>query len=98
MKWKCTYQPEEESAAAADLAALLQRHPGAKVKRSDKHPPYRHIYVTIPESDCLKCDNAFHKPLAALREILDKPAPLGYNDIKGTGVPPQGPQREAYEG
>ena len=60
MKWKCTYQPEEESAAAADLAVLLQRHPGAKVKRSDKHPPYRHIYVTIPESDCLKCDNAFH--------------------------------------
>ena len=34
MKWKCTYQPEEGAEAAADLAALLRRHPGAKVRKS----------------------------------------------------------------
>ena len=33
MKWKCTYQPEEALEVGADLAALLQRHPGAKVRR-----------------------------------------------------------------
>lgn len=48
MKWKCTYQPAEEPEAVADLAVLLQRHPSAKVQKSDRHPPYRHIYVTIP--------------------------------------------------
>lgn len=33
MKWKCTYQPEETLVVGADLAALLQRHPGARVRR-----------------------------------------------------------------
>lgn len=33
MKWKCIYQPEEALEAGADMAALLQRHPGAKCRR-----------------------------------------------------------------
>ena len=49
MKWKCTYIPEEQEEAAADLAALLRNHPGARVRRNDRRTPYRHIYVTIPE-------------------------------------------------
>ena len=49
MKVKITYLPEEEVAAAADLAALQLRHPDAKVHRSDRHPPYKHIYLTAKE-------------------------------------------------
>jgi len=46
VKVKVTYLPEEEEEAAADLAALLRLHPGAKVRKSDAHPPYKHIYLT----------------------------------------------------
>lgn len=46
MKFKISYLPEEEQEAAADLAALRSRHPGAKVHKSDAHPPFRHIYLT----------------------------------------------------
>lgn len=80
MKWKCTYQPGEKEEAAADLAALLRRHPGAKVRKSDRHPPFMHIYVTVPSSG----------PPAALRKGLDQESPLWYNTGKGTGVPPKG--------
>ena len=47
MKIKISYLPEEEKAAAADLAALQLRHPDAKVRKSDRHPPYRQIYLSI---------------------------------------------------
>ena len=46
MKIKISYLPEEESAATADLAVLQLRHPDAKIRRSDRHPPYRQIYLT----------------------------------------------------
>ena len=46
MKITLAYIAEEEEAAAADLAALLQVHPGAKVRKSDRHPPWKHIYLT----------------------------------------------------
>lgn len=46
MKIKFAYLPEEEQEAAADLAALLRHHPGAKVHKSDTHPPFKHIYLT----------------------------------------------------
>lgn len=46
MKHKISYLPEEEQEAAADLAALLSHHPGAKVRKSDAHPPFKHIYLT----------------------------------------------------
>ena len=62
MTWKCTYQPEEKEEAAADLAVLLQRHPGAKVRKSDRHPPFMHIYVTVPVPG----------PPAALGKSLDQ--------------------------
>lgn len=47
MKWKCTYSPEEEGEAVADLAALLQLHPGAKVRRDKSKAPMLCVYVTI---------------------------------------------------
>lgn len=49
MKWKCTYFPEEQGEAAADLAVLLQRHPGAKVRRDNSKAPKQALYVTIKE-------------------------------------------------
>ena len=54
MKVKITYLPEEEDAAVADLAALQLRHPDAKVHRSDRHPPYKHIYLTAKEAEYLE--------------------------------------------
>lgn len=53
MKWKCTYSPEEQEGAAADLAILLQRHPGAKVRRDKSQAPKQAIYVTIKSSKTL---------------------------------------------
>ena len=47
MKVKIAYLPEEEAVAAADLAALQLRHPDARIKTSDRHPPYKHIYLSV---------------------------------------------------
>lgn len=59
MKYKITYLPEESEEAAADLAVLQQLHPSAKIRKSDAHPPFKHIYLQVrkpkektPESDC----------------------------------------------
>jgi len=54
MKISMAYLPEEEQEAAADLAALRQLHPGIKVRKSDAHPPFKHIYLTTtkPSRPC----------------------------------------------
>lgn len=64
MKWKCTYSPEEREEAAADLAALLLRHPGAKVRRDKSKASKLAVYVTIPNQE----------PLAKSGKTLD-PSP-----------------------
>lgn len=46
MKHTIAYLPEEEPEAASDLEELRRRHPLAKVHKSDRHPPYKHIYLT----------------------------------------------------
>lgn len=60
MKIPIAYIAEEEEAAAADLAALLQVHPGAKVRKSDRHPPWKHIYLATREPG--KCHSYNDKP------------------------------------
>lgn len=65
MKWKCTYQPEEKEEAAADLAALLQRHPGAKVRKSTAEHPKLCVYLTTRKTE----------KTAAQRESLDHSLP-----------------------
>ncbi len=50
MKIILAYIPEEEGAAAADLAALRKNHPGARVHKSDRHPPFKHIYIATRKS------------------------------------------------
>lgn len=54
MKITLVYLAEEKEKAAADLALLLRRHPGAKVREGDRHPPFTHIYLTTrkPENPC----------------------------------------------
>ena len=54
MKIKISYKPEEEKEAAATVVALLRTHPGATVRKSDRHAPYLHIYMTTikPENHC----------------------------------------------
>lgn len=46
MKITIAYLPEEEPEAAAGVAALRQLHSRLKVRKSDAHPPFRHIYLT----------------------------------------------------
>ena len=54
MKISIAHLPEEQEKAAGTLAALLYLHPGAKVRKSDRHPPFKHIYLTTkkPENPC----------------------------------------------
>ena len=47
MKISIAHLPEEQEKAAGTLAALLHLHPGAKVRKSDRHPPFKHIYLTV---------------------------------------------------
>lgn len=53
MKWKCTYSPEEQEGAAADLAVLLLRHPGAKVRRDKSQAPKLAVYLTTSSWETL---------------------------------------------
>lgn len=46
MKITIAHLPEEEQEATADLAVLLSRHPNGKIRKSDAHPPFKHIYLT----------------------------------------------------
>ena len=62
MKYKISYLPCESEEAAADVAILQQLHPSAKVRKSDAHPPFKHIYITTrkpvkaAESENKDCD------------------------------------------
>lgn len=47
MKITLAYIPDEEETATATVAVLRQLHPGAKVRKSDRHPPFKHIYLTV---------------------------------------------------
>lgn len=46
MKITIAYIPEEKEEAAAVLAALRSLLAWEKVRKSDRHPPFKHIYVT----------------------------------------------------
>ena len=54
MKVKISYLPEEERAASDALAALRLQHPGAKIRKSERHPPYRQIYLSMGKNDGCK--------------------------------------------
>lgn len=46
MKIKISHLPEEEPEAVAALVAIRRLHPSAKVVKSDRHPPFKQIYLT----------------------------------------------------
>ena len=46
MKISIAYLPEEEREAGRAVSALLQLHPGARIHKSEAHPPFKHTYVT----------------------------------------------------
>lgn len=45
MKIKISYKSDEEKEATASVVAFLKLHPGATVRKSDRHDPFRHIYI-----------------------------------------------------
>lgn len=51
MKIKISHKPEEQKEAAASVAALLRIHPGATVRKSDRHAPFLHIYMTTTKAE-----------------------------------------------
>lgn len=55
MKITIAYISEEEGAeAAAVLAALRRLYPGARVRESDRHPPFHHFYLTTKQKNSAK--------------------------------------------
>lgn len=48
MKIKLTYPPEQESAAAATLAALRQMFPAARIHESTNKAGVTAVYLTVP--------------------------------------------------
>ena len=46
MKITIAYLPEEQEVAAARVSALRQLQPRMKVRKSDAHPPFKHVYLT----------------------------------------------------
>lgn len=64
MKIKITYLPEEQKEAAEDLALLRLRHPGAKLRASDAHPPQQLCYLQVKSGNSQRlspCDLCRHK-------------------------------------
>lgn len=54
MKITIAYTEESSAAAAASVAALKEVLPGVKVKKSEKHPPFKHLYLTTDQKTPLK--------------------------------------------
>ena len=54
MKIKISHKPEEQKDAAATVEVLLRLHPGATVRKSDRHAPFSHIYIATKgkETSC----------------------------------------------
>lgn len=57
MKIKISYKQDEEKEATASMVAFLRLHPGAKVRRSDRHAPFIHIYITTERQEGHTCKN-----------------------------------------
>ena len=58
MKIKITFSVDETENADALAADIKKRLPNASVKRSERHPPYRHIYISYcSENTCFFKEN-----------------------------------------
>lgn len=54
LKIAIAYLPGEEQKAAAIESFIKELSPGVKVRKSDRHAPYMHIYLSTkkPENRC----------------------------------------------
>ena len=55
MKITIAYLPAEDQEAADIQAAILRRFPGAKIHKSETHPPYKHTYLTTKKPGKTEC-------------------------------------------
>lgn len=69
MKITITYLPEEEREAHIIHIFSQSLLDNVKVRKSDRHPPFKHIYLTAKSP----------KSLAIPRKILDHPPGVWYN-------------------
>lgn len=60
MKIQLSYLPGEDLAARTVEEWCRGTFPGVKVRESDRHPPFKHIYMTTkkPETPCDSKENA----------------------------------------
>lgn len=60
MKGSISYLPGEERQAEAWETAIRAADPRVKVRKSDAHPPFKHIYLTTkkPAKPCENRKNA----------------------------------------
>lgn len=60
MKVTLAYIPEEQKEAAAVLAALRPLLAWEKIRKTDTHPPFLHLYLTTkkPGTSCKSNKNA----------------------------------------
>lgn len=56
MKITIAFTDMEQQEAATIVAVLRRLQPGVKVRESDRHPPFKHIYLTTKKSG--KCCNS----------------------------------------
>jgi len=54
VKITLAYIPDEQEAVTTSVTALRHIFPNMKVRKSDRHPPFKHIYLTTkkPENPC----------------------------------------------
>lgn len=50
MKGKISYLPEEEPQAEAWRIAIAAADPRVKVRKSEGHPPFKHMYLTTKKA------------------------------------------------
>lgn len=53
MKVTVAYTPDEWETAANAVAVLRQLYPDIKVRKSERHPPFKHIYLTTKKLENL---------------------------------------------
>lgn len=51
MKITIAYLSDETAAANKIINEVASRHPTVKVKKSNRHPPFNHAYLTIKKPD-----------------------------------------------
>lgn len=56
MKITIAFADQEKEDAAACVAAIQQLHPRMKVRKSDAHPPFKHLYLTTKNAGN-RCDS-----------------------------------------